>query len=79
MTSSTAPISPPNRPRHAQEAPLNPLRYHAMVNPIRIPEPVTPASRRRRFRPAALVLGLVAIAAVGAAVLAGPLIAALLV
>ena len=76
MTSTLAPKNPTAHPRHAQEAPLNPLRYHAMINPARIPEPVS--LPRRRFRPAALVGSIVALAVVGAAVLFGPLLWALL-
>ena len=76
MTTSAAHSHTPRSPDRAQEVPLNPLRYHAMVNPARIPEPAPPLRTRRRW-PAIVGLGLTAVVA-AVAVAAGPTIAAML-
>lgn len=56
MTSSSAPETVLTR-RERQKA-LNPLRYHPMVNPVYIPEPVHLDAQPRRLSVTALVLGL---------------------
>jgi hypothetical protein len=75
MTSSPAPTPTPRSSSLTSE-PLNPLRYHAMINPARIREPARPVRSGRRW-PAIALLGLGAIlVAVGVAV--GPIVAGLL-
>jgi hypothetical protein len=56
MTSSIAPESALTRRERQQQ--LNPLRYHAMINPARIPEPVHLEPGPKRLSVTALVLGL---------------------
>ena len=56
MTHSTVP-QPVLTRRERQQA-LNPLRYHPMVNPVHIPEPVHLDPQPMRLSVTALVLGL---------------------
>lgn len=56
MTHSTVPE--PAITRRERQAALNPLRYHPMVNPVHIPEPVHVEPQPRRLSVTALVLGL---------------------
>ncbi|MCP2031375.1 ferric-dicitrate binding protein FerR (iron transport regulator) [Okibacterium sp. HSC-33S16] len=60
MTLPATPSSTPRLPRQTPEPPLNPLRYHAMVNPAHIPEPSPPRRSRRRW-PAVAALGAAAV------------------
>lgn len=76
MTYPTAPKNTSLRPRPAREVPLNPLRYHAMVNPARIPEPA-PLRRSRRRWPAIAWLGIIA-ALLAVAIATAPTLVALL-
>ncbi|MET1053493.1 MAG: hypothetical protein ABWX65_12710 [Mycetocola sp.] len=55
MTHSITPTTATRSDRHQA---LNPLRYHPMVNPARIPEPVYVELQPKRLSVAALVLGL---------------------
>ena len=56
MTSANAPETVLTR-KDRQKA-LNPLRYHPMVNPVYIPEPVHLDRQPKRLSVTALVLGL---------------------
>ncbi|GGE93228.1 hypothetical protein [Mycetocola zhadangensis] len=76
MTTSAAHSPTPHPTGRAPETPLNPLRYHAMVNPIRIPEPTPPRRPRRRW-PAIAGLGFTAVL-LAVAVAVSPTLAALL-
>ncbi|MBG6238693.1 hypothetical protein IWX78_001665 [Mycetocola sp. CAN_C7] len=55
MTSS---LTPHPVTRRERQQTLNPLRYHAMINPVRIPEPVHIEPQPKRLSVTALVLGL---------------------
>ncbi|GHD44676.1 hypothetical protein D9V29_02980 [Mycetocola manganoxydans] len=56
MTSSIAPETALTRRERQRQ--LNPLRYHAMINPARIPEPVHFEPGPKRLSATALLLGL---------------------
>ena len=56
MTHSIVPE--PVLTRRERQAALNPLRYHPMVNPVHIPEPVHIEVQPKRLSVTALVLGL---------------------
>lgn len=70
MTQTMLPSAPPAHTRYGQENTLNPLRYHAMVNPVRIPQPA-PLDEQPRRRRGAIVSGLVMLVVAVAALVFG--------
>ena len=72
MTQTMLPSATPARPRHGQENTLNPLRYHAMINSVRIPQPAPIDEQPRRFRRGALLSGLLMLILGVAALVFGP-------
>lgn len=54
----TYPAVPTPITRRERQRELNPMRYHPMVNPVRIPEPALLDPQPRRLSVTALVLGL---------------------